>query len=419
MSRYSSGEGTETWYSGGLMKSDIQEFTDPHQGISPEVPLVLTHALSDAGVSTHTKDLPLLEGQDLMLGPVRRGTSEVQRAYRSVYEWQQTLPADTPAIVTRSRVAARLLGYLLIFAPTKSGMESLARQIESAQSKPQLYQELSDRIIRVLIRCFAVRSRGANPEKIDLDHPTRPSTEERDSVARLQVVETTKSISALTKTKIVKRDAGCALSTPTAQKNEARRIVSQSETIHIIPRSLNCNLSSEGKRDWTGSVYAFMDEYADIKLEDLRGKLIDGPTNLMQLVTIFHELVDDLRMSLIPLRDPKDEWLIIPDQYTLWYEDSAHGSLPRNFDHNSGDIIKLTNHTHPSDGDYVPLPNPKFWAVHSAATRAFQFSGAVRYVHYLTTIDRDAMASDGSSGFVLGLKLAKLSLTGRAYGRPG
>lgn len=56
------------------------------------------------------------------------------------------------------------------------------------------------------------------------------------------------------------------------------------------------------KRDWTGSVYAFMDEYADIKLEDLRGKLIDGPTNLMQLVTIFHELVDDLRMSLIPLR---------------------------------------------------------------------------------------------------------------------
>ena len=79
-------------------------------------------------------------------------SSEHYDAYVRCYNFELITPIDAPAGYFSERVAARLLGYLLIHAPTSDGQDALAREITSCTDNVALF-ELAKLYMNDFIRC--------------------------------------------------------------------------------------------------------------------------------------------------------------------------------------------------------------------------------------------------------------------------
>ncbi|KZS88833.1 hypothetical protein SISNIDRAFT_469899 [Sistotremastrum niveocremeum HHB9708] len=343
----------------------------------------------------HVRDLPPLHQQP----QIQKSSANVQKAYSSIYNWQESVPPDSSENLSVPRTYARLLGYLILHAPTLNGQEFVAREINSANNNQDIYAALANQAIHLLMHCCALYCHASVKKEVG-------------KLAWLRETDPACRLNDRLSERISGRDANYALSSNTLHSN--------SQTLHIMPRCKDFKLEFADKKIWSGSVWVFMAEYADINMFDLNEGLIDDPSNLIQLVSIFAELVDHLRMTLVPVRNQKNEWEIQPDEYTLWYDDAAEGALPRNYPAHSGSQITLKNHTPANPNTRsIPLPNPKYWALHAAATMTFQFSGAIQYLQHFTNHeeeDQDEFLDlNGSSCFVLHMKMdsAKISNTAK------
>ncbi|KAJ7254700.1 hypothetical protein B0H12DRAFT_1233352 [Mycena haematopus] len=261
-------------------------------------------------------------------------------------------------------VAARVLGYTLIHAPTEKGRDSIARDIESCHDDLEHLAGLAFLYIHGLVRIFR------NPEM-----PTRDVSADQ---SRLVVPGPTP---ATLKDKILARENyECAFS-KIIDKESFRNhlmilppgaITGRTQVAHIISQSLTDGIAgiSEAaklKHNWASSAGAILDRFAGIEIQALLGPLdLHNPINAFLAWAEPHATFDELRMFFVPAKDPNGN--TIPNTYDICVISNDDKCI------NMRKQITFRECLH--NNVPVPPPSAKLLELHTACVRIAHMSGA-------------------------------------------
>jgi len=188
------------------------------------------------------------------------------------------------------------------------------------------------------------------------------------------------------------------LATAQAYRDEFRALVALhdarvTQCAHIFAPSTNYAISGANvdgpKHNYAASAWAVMQHMGNVSLDDeLNGANIYRLENVMTLTADMHLLFDCLELWL--------EATNVANQYNVC----------RTFSDTPATV------TFRAQGN-LPLPDPRYLALHAACAKVAHLSGAGEYID---TIDRDiattmVLAHDGSSAKVLGEALSRVGVT--------
>ncbi|KZS96593.1 hypothetical protein SISNIDRAFT_483149 [Sistotremastrum niveocremeum HHB9708] len=342
----------------------------------------------------------------------RRGRG-VKQAYRQIYALYEEHKELTPPRTTKKTakypvnnplVCIRLLGLLLIHAPTKAGCITAAREISLCQGDLDTLLIVAERTVQLLMRCFKVGSRGPTPTMEA--HPLRTSFDD-DVTTISREMKSPSELPESVRQKILytRQKSLCPIA---AEK------CPHFEVAHIIPWSINSEIDKPGqlaKMSWGSNVWAFLKWYGDIDPSPLQGNGINDPSNLIGMALACHRCFDRLELWLTPMD---------PDRNPHLYNLGLHRSV-------RSTILNLSKKTDMADiglfdgsprPERTPIPNPKYLALHAAVCKIFNDSGAVWYVNSQLEHATSTMAEDGSSAWLLAQHLQLIDKPRRPQGRP-
>ncbi|KAJ6575155.1 hypothetical protein B0H19DRAFT_1254755 [Mycena capillaripes] len=284
-------------------------------------------------------------------------------------------------VKTPAQVAARTLGYALIYSPTVEGRRRVAQEINSCNRDPETLAGLAHLYIFGLIRVFR-NPRGHTPS-VSVDQSPRFSFEIAADSHYETLVPPRKTQQAL-KDKIMHRDRRRCVFTakgdrpsllenhpdvadiPDPQRSERLQVA------HIISQSLTTGISgltdtAKTKLEWASSASAILDRFAGIEIRSLLGDLdLHTPINAIMLTFAPHDMFDDLGIWLEPAQDAQGNDIL----HTYDIIDSApwrHQDL----------LSRVTfNQTNTFKGKTVEPPSPVLLALHAACARIAHLSGA-------------------------------------------
>ncbi|EKM51666.1 uncharacterized protein PHACADRAFT_261937, partial [Phanerochaete carnosa HHB-10118-sp] len=160
------------------------------------------------------------------------------------------------------------------------------------------------------------------------------------------------------------------------------------------------NLYHDSKRSYAATVLAVLESFGlkSIVAEVTRQNGIHHLSNVLTMITQFHQLFDSLHLWLEATNTPSEYKICVADEGDL----SLYALKTRT----------VRFEVHVPGRDDLPLPDPRLLAVHAACARVVHMSGAAEY---MDKCDRDAedmqvLAEDGSSSAVLLEQLQRIAI---------
>ncbi|TFY67340.1 hypothetical protein EVG20_g3981 [Dentipellis fragilis] len=243
-------------------------------------------------------------------------------------------------------VCARLLGRMLLEAPTDEGRMNMASEINRTKDEVSL-QELADIYKNHLLRCCELSPMLPPVHVLTRDpagvysvyrikcqtppgsHPSESDLKKREVSASLAL---TPSSHKIVKCRALRRDGSkCMLSKAldfeTVEANpslyDGESIVQPTHCAHIFDRFTNENLDDVAKNHYAASIHAIMDIFGGIEsIEELNGSKVHRLENVLTLITPLHEYFARLKIWL-----EEDPTLHTGSTKQLHHEDAAQVSI--------------------------------------------------------------------------------------------
>ncbi|KZV85449.1 hypothetical protein EXIGLDRAFT_623059 [Exidia glandulosa HHB12029] len=252
-------------------------------------------------------------------------------------------------------------------------------------------------LIRSLVdaRSYSVR-RAKGPTPQPSNHPSNPDTDLRADLYRATLVEAPTNHRDARKQALVRDGYKCVITHSQDTKYikehhdkwnglQAREL----EAAHIIPEYINQNIARPNplKKVFAhlslsaGHIWRLLEMFGNGSLlNELNGRNAHALDNIMMLCHDVHAAYDRLDMWLEELDPPE------PNKYRV------HNNAPWEAPGYPFSVVEFT-----SPAPQLPLPNPRWIAVHAAVCRVAHLSGAAQYVEeqYRRLEDMDVMAFEG------------------------
>ncbi|KAG9026895.1 hypothetical protein FRB95_008348 [Tulasnella sp. JGI-2019a] len=324
------------------------------------------------------------------------------------YERCKVLEADALAVNTTGPnrgLKGRVLGYLLIHAPTEEGRMGVQTEIESCITDVQL-MDLAQLYIDHFIRIF---KRTAGSTLLTSSDSSRSSLQKQGTLELLE--EATKKHTTA-KELALRRDNNRCLVTGKLNSNAYFLQVETDPTLegvlctvtqasHILPDCLGQHLklgNHESSRmlNWVSLAWDTLGHSGQDNMvsDQLNERDIHHVDNIMTLDMTVHTLFDQLILWFEPEGD-------IPNQYRVCLKREINLGLP------NPPVVTFT-----SSDPRIPLPNARFLKLHAACVKVANLSGASEYIEsMLRDVEEiEVLASDGTSADVLEFALARSSI---------
>ncbi|KAL0959553.1 hypothetical protein HGRIS_011267 [Hohenbuehelia grisea] len=306
---------------------------------------------------------------------------------------------------SQSIISARVLGYLLLHAPSDQALAEVVATIHSCNADHDSLHSLGDAFVNWFIRAFR-QYKGGTPATSE--RSSRSSFDRDHSLLNVSVEEAPKDHIAA-QGQALKRDgyrcqvsgrydalANTVLKLPLEILLEYGSAVN-TECAHIVPASTYFDVNTgesthdTSKRDYAASVLAVL-KCSGYDIEKLKGANVHSLFNVMTLEYDVHYRFDKLQLWL--------EATNTPNQYRIRVADPCYATPRR-------ELVTFST----SDPVHLPLPSAELLALHATCAKVAHLSGAAEY---LDNMERrlkvsQVLASDGSSAAVLHYAIAGLA----------
>ncbi|KAG8894860.1 hypothetical protein FRB99_000947 [Tulasnella sp. 403] len=306
----------------------------------------------------------------------------VKAAYKKVAAYMESAPVR---LNSKEPSYPKLLNAMLEFAPCEDGRNYVAQSIIDCSSDKDLHDLAQYWVMNLL-----------TPIKAQGGRTPAPSSHNSDAAHSLSVTLTpAKRDRGLMKLNALKRDGyRCTISKSQDWNHFDEELggpAMELEAAHILPFSLN-NLKSDQMasitlRSQKPVVWQIIEMFSRVRLEDLNGQDINRLENILTLSSIVHHRFGELNIWLKSVEGQ-------PNCYRL-----ELGPKVRYFASNvippAGTMVEFTT----PDTATLPLPDPRYLALHAACAQVAHASGAAKYIDELLrdVEDRTVLAEDGSS----------------------
>ncbi|KAK7030885.1 hypothetical protein VNI00_013995 [Paramarasmius palmivorus] len=290
----------------------------------------------------------------------------------------------------KERIQARVLGYLIIHAPSPTATSELLNVIHSCSNDHDKLFKLGEAFINYYIRPFK-KSKGHTPASSD--HPSRPSFDEVTKKILLgKIIEAPKNHTEAKRLALIRDGFRCVatgmydskiLKTPNFEQPTPRnQPMVHTECAHIVPQSTYFNVSTNAdKRDYSASVLAVLKRFG-YDVDNLNGEKVHSLFNVMTMDRNAHDAFDRLNLWF-QATQTKDCY--ITKTSSDWY----YPLLKK----------KITFQSTPD----LPAPSPELLALHAACATVAHLSGAGAYIDELDedTDSLPVLTHDGQSSEIL------------------
>ncbi|KAF9550037.1 hypothetical protein CPC08DRAFT_699393 [Agrocybe pediades] len=303
-------------------------------------------------------------------------------------------------------VYVRVLGYLLHYIPTRTGLDNLSGEIGTCTSDEALFK-LGQMYYDHYLRAF---NKSGTP--IPSKDASRPSFETMDDMIK-DCLEDVPVSHAIAKKQALARDKfRCVVSQSfdrdaLGSNAELRQEIARetnptpptyTECAHIFSESINRDISqtSEEGNGAATSIWTILERFGYTNLRgELNGAKIHRLENVLTLQYDIHYSFDRLEIWFVATGKP--------NQYRV----CTSLSYPYR------GCNQLVTFTTPNP-DKLPVPTPAYLAIHAACAQVAQLSGAAKYIN---KIDQDVeegtvLNSNGSSAGLLDHALRGLHIAG-------
>ncbi|KIO25599.1 hypothetical protein M407DRAFT_75508 [Tulasnella calospora MUT 4182] len=294
-------------------------------------------------------------------------------------------------------MCGRILGYMMLEAPTSIGCENVRKEIELFQTEGAL-ENLARFYVTYFLRLFR-KAKGPTPGSSS--HRSRPSFDDTQQTIKSLMQQAPKSHKAVKQLALKRDNYRCvvtgAYDGATFQKQQETDPAFEPPTTpqftqvaHIFPDSLNQDLAEYSATGW-----AVVERFGQVNMitESLNGPNIHRVENVLTMVHSAHDLFDKLQLWF--------EATDVPNTYNM------RSNREGNFRLVLPPIrrqVTLTS-TNPS----IPLPNSNYLKIHAACAKVAHLSGAAEYLETILNEweERPVLASDGGSADILSFLLSR------------
>ncbi|KAF8575615.1 hypothetical protein K439DRAFT_1369508 [Ramaria rubella] len=351
--------------------------------------------------------------QPLPVNPYAAG-SQTHQAYKICLALQENA-ANSPTPCQwksgpSSLICSRLLGYMIIYAPTEAGRMNITKELNSCiKGAAQLYQ-LAKFFIDRYLRVFK-ENKGRAPAAAS--HFSRPSFDAMQERLKLLLECPPKNHSDAKAAALIRDDYHCMVTgvcdmasfkanDRVKEMARAKKLkIRPTQCAHIFASYTSQNISGENqdgpKLNYAASAWAAMERIGSVLLPDeLNDAAVHRLENILTLEGGVHEMFDSLY---------------------LWFEATVSLNVPNSYHvcSTNPELIEdisspvIFTSMHPS----LPLPDPRYLALHAACAKVAHLSGAGEYVEsvYRDMDSAEVLANNGSSADVLETALARKTRT--------
>ncbi|GBE87978.1 hypothetical protein SCP_1202040 [Sparassis crispa] len=316
-------------------------------------------------------------------------------------DWSEEISDEVRTSKRTPQLCGRLLGYMMLEAPTPEGRLNVAKEIQTCASA----SDTQDRLAGItqfydhhFIRFFKA-AKDATPAVST--PPSRPSIDMTAEEKNQLLEEAPQDHRAAKLLCLVRDNYRCVVTgrydaaTAISRYLEDKTFIAPApivptELAHIIAESTNANIQGGGtKRSYAASAWAVLDRFGKVNVVDneLNGQGIHRLPNVLTMSVDVHIYFDTLQI-----------WFeeIGTDRYRLCaHWDSVLTALGVDL---NNPVIQLTT-TNAS----LPLPDSRLLRLHATCAKVAHLSGAGEYID-ATLRDMEelkVLASDGGSAHVL------------------
>ncbi|KAH7886546.1 hypothetical protein F5I97DRAFT_1867971 [Phlebopus sp. FC_14] len=303
------------------------------------------------------------------------------------------LRLEKNATTDEGRMHARILGYLILHAPSHMAQSEVVKVIHSCAEDQKKLFDLGQCFRLWFIRPFK-KSKGPTPRSSD--HPSRPSFDRVKEDLKAQIKEAPKDRKGAKTQALIRDGYRCpvtGLYDMIASKQslvDGRSIKEaggavHTELAHILPESTYFDISkaSTDKKDYSASVLAVLQRFG-YDVDQVNGAKVHSLYNVITMEKNAHDAFDRLEM---------------------WFESTTEANC---YDVKTASSVALqlirpqVTFTSPNPS-ILPYPSPQLLALHATCAKVAHFSGAAEYIdNFDSDADHlDVLATDGSSSAVL------------------
>ncbi|KAG9225746.1 hypothetical protein CCMSSC00406_0007756 [Pleurotus cornucopiae] len=324
-------------------------------------------------------------------------------AYNICFDLEQS--ASTP-INNKHLIAARVLGYLILHAPSHHALAEVVKTIHSCRQNNLTLYALGEAFIVWFIRPFK-KCKGRTPDSSL--HPSRPSFGKDAAALKASIQEAPRDHSTAKRHALIRDGYRCLITRRYDRAAENKLDITPEELVayggliatqcaHIIPAStyFDVNITRKStpdpnEKDYAASVLAVLKRFG-YDVDTLNGAGVHSLFNVMTLERNVHDMFDQLLL-----------WLEATETANSYRVKVAN---PLYFP-GGPDVVAFST----PDPEHLPVPSPHLLSLHAACAKVAHLSGAAEYIDNL---DREmeatkVLAFDGGSADILHHAIARLA----------
>ncbi|KAF8597107.1 hypothetical protein BDV93DRAFT_527673 [Ceratobasidium sp. AG-I] len=316
-------------------------------------------------------------------------TEGAQAAYERIYN----LDAE-------ERISTKILGWMLIHAPSPEGRAYLANSIGRCEDEGKIL-ELGKFHLDHFVNYFKSKRATRPPSP----YPSESSIEKlRQDISNSLVAAPTSHQGAKMQA-LIRDNYRCQLSgatdstyycsNPDLEEADDHTAVCETECAHILPSYVNTGIQTDTeKRAFASDVRVIAQSFGGISARELSEVGMHSLNNVMTLDVGLGRLFDRLAIWLEPIEGKVNEYTI--------------GKVSPLMAVNAPATVKFTN----AFTDILPSPDPRYLALHAACAKVVLKSGAAKHIYaILNELEyTEVLSADGSSAQLLDSLLSGASL---------
>ncbi|KZP22999.1 hypothetical protein FIBSPDRAFT_823867 [Athelia psychrophila] len=346
--------------------------------------------------------------QSLPLNPYRINTpSREHNAYATCLAYEAEAIAGSHSVISGIQpvTLARVLGYLILHAPTELGRANISNDVTSCGTRENL-ADMARLYVTTFI-CYFNSAEGPTPAPSS--HPSRPPFDNVPDTFIHMLVVAPQSHQNAKKLALVRDNYRCVISgrvdstmfetnpevQAAARLNPNMRLT-LTHCAHVFPESTNHNINGESEGDHkhqhASAVWTIMERFGQVLgVDELNGPQIHRLENVMTMDVSFHQWFDSLVI-----------WLEATQTINQY---NARATNPIYIADVQNPIALSTNHD-------IPAPDPRYLKLHAACAQVAHLSGAAKYIDDILRDMEElgVLEKDGSSSDLLYFKLSLLTM---------
>ncbi|KIJ55227.1 hypothetical protein M422DRAFT_23837 [Sphaerobolus stellatus SS14] len=293
----------------------------------------------------------------------------------------------------RSMIYCRILGYLLIHAPSDEAHKTVELEIVSCEEKKDALLELGELYYEHFIRAFR-----SNKDEIPSNHSSLASFDTIADMTKDLLEEAPQNLSNAKKRALV-RDGFRCLITGRVDENYALKNhellqkvtceklrTAYTQCAHIISEFISSGITEgSDKSQCAATVWAILKRFGyPTLLDELSGSKVHRLENVITMELNLRQRFHNLRI-----------WFTPTDHLNQYKLEARYPFLLTGY----SPLVTFTT----SDERNLPVPNPAYLALHASCAKVAHLSGAAEYIDQVLSDMEEAgvLSADGASADVL------------------